>query len=286
MRKILTIIVYTFLVLLIGRNLTSLPRFTLFSTPKNYADNLKKQIQKVTDGAAGNYAVYFADLNNKSSFGIYEKEQFTAASVNKLPIVATLYFLENKGKINLDEKVTIQEDDIQDYGTGVIRYQTPGSVYSLKTLAKLALSQSDNTAAHILLKRIDIDVVQKTLQSFGLRQTDIASNKTSPYDIFLIFKKIYSHEVTSVAKTEELLNFLRDTDTEDRLPAQLPQDTLVFHKTGDAVGNIHDLGIIQKNNIVFFLGVMTSDIGDNEKETKSTIAKIAKTTLDFYLNKK
>ncbi len=287
MRKILTIIAYTLLVLLIGRNMTSLPRFTLFSTPKNYATDLKKQIQKLTDGATGNYAVYFADLNNDNlAFGIHEKEQFTAASVNKVPIVAILYFLENKGKLNLDEQITIQEDDLQDYGTGTIRYQTPGSVYSLKTLAKLALSQSDNTAAYIIVKRIGIDIVQQTIQSFGLRQTDIASNKTSPYDIFLLFKKIYAHQITNEARTEELLGFMRDTDSEDRLPAGLAPDAIVFHKTGDAIGSIHDLGIIKIDDTVFFLGIMTSDIGDKEKETRATIAKIAKTTLDFYRNKK
>ncbi|MBI2034814.1 MAG: serine hydrolase [Candidatus Levybacteria bacterium] len=239
MRKIFTIVVYTFFILLIGRNMTSLPRFTLFSTPKNYAADLKKQIQKVTDKATGNYAVYFADLNKVTfAFGLYEKEQFTAASVNKVPIVATLYFLENKGKLDLDEQITIQEDDIQDYGTGTIRYQKPGSVYSLKTLAKLSLSQSDNTAAYVLLKRLGLEAVQKTMHSFGLQQTDIASNKTSPYDMFLLFKSIYFHEVTNAAKTEELLGFMKDTDTEDRLPAEISQKATVFHKTGDAIGNL------------------------------------------------
>jgi beta-lactamase class A len=286
MRKFLTFLSYTIIILIIGRNLPALPRFYMFSTPKEeqnkFVETLKQHTNKLLVSSRGNYGIYYADLNNPYAFGINEKETFTAASINKVPIVTVLYYLDNKGKIGLDEKITIQREDLQAYGTGSLQNQEPGSVYSLRTLAKYALQQSDNTAAYILAKRIGYPVIQKTIEQWGLKQTDINNNKTSAYDTYLMFKKIYKSEIATPAKTQELLGFMADTDIEDRLPALLPSSTKIFHKTGDTVGGIHDVGIIQKGGTGFFLAVLTSDIGDNEAATKQTIAQIAKNILNDY----
>lgn len=246
---------------------------------------LKKQVRDVIDQQKGNYTVYFSDLAKKElSFGINEHYIHTAASVNKLAIVSTLYYLAAKDKLDLNEKVTIQKDDIQDYGTGIIRYQKEGSVYSLKTLAKFSLQKSDNTAAHVLAKKIGAEKIQKTIEAFGLTQTNMANNKTSLFDMYILIKKIYEGEVTNASLARELLDFLKDTDIEDRIPKLLPDSTNVYHKTGDAIGSIHDVGIVKQDDIVFFVGVMTTDVGDHEEETKITIAKIAKLIFDFEVS--
>lgn len=286
LRKLFTVAIYTLIILMIGRNLTVLPRFVIFSNPKTYAQDLKHETQSIIKDAKGNYGVYYANLSSGDRFGISEKELFTAASVNKVPIIATLYYLEHRGKINLDEQITLQKVDIQDYGTGSLRYQKPGTTYSLKTLAKLALKQSDNTAAHILSNKIGKDVIQQTMETLGLTQTDIEQNQTSPYDMFVLFKKIYDAEITTPAKSQEILSFMQDTDIEDRLPTLLPEGSIVFHKTGDAVGNLHDVGIIQSGDETFFLAVLTSDIGEQETATKENISRIARNILDFYEKRK
>lgn len=286
MRKLLTIIIYTLVVLLIGRNLPSLPRFTVLSSPTNYPKELKKEIDLEIKNKKGNYGIYFSDLKTNQEFGINEQEIFTAASINKVPIVAVLYYLENKGEINFDDQITLQEVDIQDYGTGSLRYQKPGSTYSLKTLAKLALKQSDNTAAHILSNTIGTPIIQNTIEEWGLTQTDMEENTTSPTDMFILFKKVYANEITTPAKSKELLGFMNETDIEDRLPSKLPDDAKVYHKTGDAVGSLHDVGIIERDGKVFYVGVLTSDIGNDEKIAKETIAEIGKTVLSFYEKRK
>lgn len=287
MRKAFTVIVFTVVILLVGRNLTFLPRFTLFSNPKNETLALKNQIKELIGKQKGNYDVYFSDFNTKElSFGINEHEVYTAASVNKLPIIAVLYYLAGKGKLDLNERITIQEDDIQDYGTGTIRYEDPGGVYSFKTLAKLSLQKSDNTAAHIIATKIGMENIQKTIEVFGLTQTDIVNNKTSLLDMYILFKKIYKGEIANPSLTHELLGFLKDTYIEDRIPKLLSRDAIVYHKTGDAVGSIHDIGIVKLGNIVFFVGVATSDVGEQEEETKRTIAKIAKIIFDFEVDRR
>lgn len=285
MKRIIMLLIYISIALIVGRNLTFLPKYN-FQSESAQTESLKKEIKEITERQRGSYSVYYVNLYTKNTFGINENQVYTGASINKVPIIAVLYNLANQGKINLDEKISIQESDIQDYGTGILRYEEPGSVYSLRTLAKLTLEKSDNTSAHIIAAKIGMDSVQNTINAWGLKQTDMANNTTSLSDMYILFKKIYKNEVANIALTKEMLDFMKDTDFEDRMPSLLPKDASVYHKTGDSVGGIHDIGIIEKGNDAFFLGIMTSDIQDSEQKTKNAIAQIAKKVYDFEFNNK
>lgn len=238
--------------------------------------NLRQEIEKITKDKKGFYSIYYKNLTTGSYFGIDETQIETGASVNKLPIVAALYSLAKKGDIDLDDQITIQKDDIQDYGTGSIRYQQMPQTYSLRNLAKLSLQKSDNTAAHVISVRIGEEKVQDFVDSWGMNQTSMADNKTSAIDMATLFEKIYKNEITDAANTKEFLQFMTNTEFEDRLTKGLPKNTKIYHKTGDGEGFVHDVGIIETDKTTYYLGVMTSDIGDTEEETKETIAEISK----------
>ncbi|MEK9143180.1 MAG: serine hydrolase [Patescibacteria group bacterium] len=252
----------------------------LFAKKKSPED-LRIKIQETVDNRLKNYSVYVKDLNSDFVMGINESVIFTAASVNKVPIVTALYYYAGKGEIDLDERVTIQARDIQDFGTGSIRYDPPGSVYSLKTLAKLAIEQSDNTAAYVLnTYTVGFEKIQALMGEWGLTQTDMVNNKTSNRDISILFEKIYKREVTNEASTQEMLAFFKDTDFEDRLPALLPKNTTVYHKIGNEIAVMHDAGIVTDGKTTYYIGVFTSDITD-EEETKKIIAEISKLVYDY-----
>jgi beta-lactamase class A len=72
------------------------------------------------------------------------------------------------------------------------------------------------------------------------------------------------------------LEFLTKSEFEDRLPKDLPSGVKVYHKTGDGEGFVHDTGIVESEKRAYYLGVMTSDIGNAEEETKSIIAEVSK----------
>lgn len=271
-------LIYSLLLLFVGRQLAFIPQINFFQKP-NASDLRKDVLAKVLKKEPGSYSIYFKDLTTGQDFGINENEVLTAASLNKLPIVAYMYNLANKGKINLEDSVVIQKDDIQDYGTGSLRYQDPGGSYSLKTLAKLSLEQSDNTAAHVLGIRLDLDNVQKYLKGLGFVSTNIANDTTTAKEMGKLLELIYDRKIAKEALTHEMLDFMDDTESEDRLPADLPKSINVYHKTGDAIGKIHDVGIIDNGKNPFILAVLTSDISD-EVRAKSTIGKIAKYIYD------
>lgn len=272
-RKIAAIIVFAIFFIMLGRHLTFLPTINL--NEKISEEEFKESIEKITKKQKGFYSVYYKNLKNDEEFGINEDQIETGASINKLPIIAVLYYLENNGKINLDERITIQKEDVQDYGTGSIRYQKMPQTYSLRNLAKLALNQSDNTAAHVISVRIGEDIIQNQVDTWEMSQTDMNDNKTSAKDIGILLEMIYENKITNEAKTKELLSFMTDTQFEDRLAIGLSSEAILSHKTGDGEGFIHDGGIIRTKNDAYILCVFTSDIGENETETKKTIGEIS-----------
>lgn len=252
----------------------------LFAKKKSPED-LRVKIQERVNNRLKNYTVYIKDLNTPFTVGINETVIFTAASINKVPIIAALYYYAGKGEIDLDERITIQPRDIQNFGTGSIRYDPPGSVYSLKTLAKLAIEQSDNTAAYVLgTYTVGFEKIQALMNTWGLTQTDMINNKTSNLDMSKLFEKIYKGEVTNTALTQEMLAFFKDTDFEDRLPALLPKDVSVYHKIGNEIAVMHDAGIVTNGKTSYYIGVFTNDITD-ENETKKIIAEISKLVYDY-----
>ena len=111
-------------------------------------------------------------------------------------------------------------------------------------------------------------------------QTDIENNKTSNKDVAILFEKIVTNKIANKAFTDEMLSFLKETDFEDRLPADLPKDVTVYHKIGTEVRTIHDVGIVTDGKLTYYVGIFTTDISD-DGETATKIARISKIVYDF-----
>lgn len=281
MKKFLIIVFYSFFLLLLGRQLSFLPSVTLPNEKTQIqlsTDELRDSIKTLTSGFEGEYSVYYQDLKTGEAFGLNHNSIMTAASLNKVPVIFYLYSLASKREINLEEKITLLEGDIQDYGTGKLRYEEPGGVYTLKRLAELAFKHSDNTAIHLLTIRLGEDNIQEFVDSLGLTATNIAFNETSPKDFGTIMSKFYNNELMSEAYKNELMDYMSDTEFEDRIPRNL-SNLKVYHKIGDADNMVHDGGIIDDGKNPFILVVMTQGIVD-ENKAHENIGTVAKTIFD------
>lgn len=254
--------------------------FSVFTKRKSPED-LKRRIQELVNNRWKNYSVYVKDLNTSFTMGLNENIIYTAASLYKVPALAVLYYEAQRGTIDLDERVTVQPQDIQDFGTGSIRYDPPGSVYSIKTLAKLMIQQSDNTAGYVLANHVvGMARIQKQIEAWGLTQTDMVTNKTSNRDIAILFEKIYTGKVTNQAATLEMLSFFKDTEFENRLPALLPSGVEVYHKIGNETRVVHDVGIVTDGKKTYYIGILSTDVPD-ETEADKIAAQISKLVYEY-----
>ncbi|OGG11538.1 hypothetical protein A2Z00_04810 [Candidatus Gottesmanbacteria bacterium RBG_13_45_10] len=252
----------------------------LFRRPKNSTE-LRRKVEETIKDTWKNYSVLVVDYHSNFTMGINDAVIFNAASINKIPILAALYTDVQKGDVDFDKVIILQSQDVQDYGTGIIRYDPEGTAYTVKTLIRLMMQKSDNTAAHILGNYIiGLDRVQTLVNAWGLTQTDMANNKTSNKDMAILMDKIFRGKIAGVALTQEILAFLKDSDFEDRIPALLPKNVTVYHKVGTGTGTVHDVGVVTQGKTAYYIGIFSSDITDEERASKLA-AQVSKVVYDY-----
>lgn len=280
MRKLVIFLFYSFFLIIIGRNLLFIPQIKIGGGEKiKDTETIREDVINYLKDQRGEFNVCYYDLVTDEDFAIHPDTVLTGASLNKLPIVAYLYHLASKKEIDLQDTVVIQKSDIQDYGTGVIRYEEPGKTYTLQYLAQLALQKSDNTAAHVLEIRLGEDNVQAYAFQIGMSATNMIENDISCRDAETFFKYLYKNKIASPALTNEMMGYMENTDFEDRLPLLLPKTLHIYHKTGDGINFVHDAGIISNGKTPYVLAVTSSNVPDEEK-AKETIGNIAKIIYD------
>ena len=84
-----------------------------------------------------------------------------------------------------------------------------------------------------------------------------------------------------------MLKYLTDQTIQDRIPAQLPEDVQIAHKTGDLEGRRHDAGIIYAPSGPYVLTIMTGPDLDSdstspqEQAVYESIASLSRTIYEY-----
>lgn len=245
---------------------------------------LKLEIEEIIkaqtpEGKNWIFGVVVTDLATNDQININETEQFDAASVGKIPILLTLYDQIKQGIIKETDTITIQDADIQDYGTGTLRYKKMPMTLTIRELADLMIKQSDNTAAYVLADKVGRSQIKNFVASLNMSNTDTAENTTTPQDTNAMLVYTYNLKNTDPRTAGTLMNIMTKSAFEQRLPGQLPPDTIIAHKIGTGTAQIHDVGIVLLEDRPYTISVFSKQIND-EKQAENIIALISKKTFD------
>jgi len=255
-----------------------IPTLTPTPTPKtDQSIAVKNEIEKLTKNLKGRYGISVYNLTTKDGFGIKENEVFTAASINKLPVILTLYMEAEAGKIDLDSKYFLEAIDKR-VGAGSMQYQKIGATYTYRQMAELMGKQSDNTVFAALRRILTDQKIQQVINSLDMVKTSLEKSETSPADISLFFRKLYSGSILKRENRDEILSFLTKTNYETRIPAGVPQEIKVAHKIGSDIGVVGDAGIIFAPK-PYILVILSSEV--LESEANLVLPKISKSVWDF-----
>jgi len=244
-------------------------------SPSLIEESKIRELEKILAGRQGVYGVYYLNLGAGKVVSIREKESFLAASFIKLPIIYTLYQQAQEGKISLEEKYTLREED-KVGGGGSLYQEAAGAVYSYRELARLCGKQSDNTAAAILEKVLGVEAIEATIRRLGMENTSFSRRQTTPEDIALFWQKLWEGDLKEEYR-EEILDLLTDTIFEEQIPAALPAKVRVAHKVGIDEGILHDAGIIFQDP-PFILVLMSKN--NNREEAQEAFILLTKALLE------
>lgn len=260
------------------------------TSPKQAA--LQEKIQRIieshtADKTVEKVSVYFRDLNNGPTFGINGDFPFIGASLLKVPLL--IGYVQKTSlkpellneKIVYDPKLHLIENRNQTIAPQ--RKLKPGEAYSVRELMERMITESDNSAANMLiLKFPDIDIL-RILKEMGVTlsiENDDAWLSVKNYSA--IFRILYNATYLNREQSNSALKLLSDSVFKSGLQAGLPAEIKVAHKFGERQLNdtkqFHDCGIVYFPKRPYLLCVMTR--GNESEKLAPVIAEISKTVYE------
>ncbi len=138
------------------------PIFTQGSVPVAWNLSLKNSLSKTLNNADGNYGVYIKSLSTGEEFSWNGDRKWYLASAIKLAVATELYRQIAQDKIHFSDSHLISTSDYRD-GAGKTNFVKVGGVTTIRQLTEQMLIESDNTATDILISRLGIDNINKSL---------------------------------------------------------------------------------------------------------------------------
>lgn len=272
--------------------------------PKN--DNLKDKISNLINAQEGNFAVSFYDLKTNNTFGIHDKNEFHAASTMKTPVMIEVFKQIKEGNLKLEDSILIKNEfgsivdkspykmDIGSDSDDVI-YKKIGTKMSVYDLVYQMITVSSNLATNILIDIVDPKKVTQSMRDLGAMDIQVRrgvedtkafdlglNNTTTAHDLMLIFKALANKEISDL-DYDKMIGILADQKFNEIIPAKLPKNLKIAHKTGSITGVQHDSGIVYlPDGRSYVLVVLSKNLKDVEKgvEMLGEISKMIFT--EFY----
>ena len=250
---------------------------------------------------------YGACIMRDGSFvGINENEHFAMHSVMKFPqakFPQALYvadYLSRKG-LTLDDTIVVDKADLmQDTWSPMLKQFEGKGTFSYAQLLELSLGQSDNNASELLFKFCGRPkAVEKYMRKLGFHDIHIRmteeqmhknpakaiENSSTPTEMVRLFEWFYHHKDDNRYLTF-IWKAMADCSTgQKRIPAAIPADARIVHKTGtgfpsaEGLQDMNDAGIIlMPNGSHAIIAIFTT-----HSSSEAVIANIARQLLDTII---
>jgi beta-lactamase class A len=284
--------------------------FVLFNacmTRKNSTATLKNKILEETAKHKGVFAVAFKDLSNGDEILINEKETFHAASTMKTPVMIEVFKQAHEGKFSMNDSITIKNEfkSIVDGSSFSLDsaddsefelYKHIGEKRTIYSLMYNMIIVSSNFSTNLIIDLVKAKNVNETMRHLGAKDIQVLrgvedgkafekglNNTTTAYDLMIIFSQMAKEKIVSKSACDSMINILSDQHFNEVIPAKLPTDVKVAHKTGSITSVQHDSGIVFLPNGKKYVLVLLSKEWTDEKDAIGLMTDISKMIYDHVV---
>jgi beta-lactamase class A len=269
--------------------------------------SLKQQITDTLSSQKGTFAVAFKDLQNGKEILINEHLPFHAASTMKTPVMIEVYKQAAAGKFSLNDSIVIKNqfksivdssiyslDSANDSETEIYRHI--GEKRTLYQLMYDMIIASSNLSTNAIIELVGAKNVTQTMRALGAKDMLVLrgvedqkafdkglNNTTTAFDLMLIFEKMANGKIVNKKSSEAMIKILLDQTFNEIIPAGLPKEVKVAHKTGSITGVHHDSGIIFLPDGRRYVLVLLSKGLEDEKAAIQAMAQVSAMIYHFMM---
>ena len=222
------------------------------------------------EAAAGARAlgVAISDFETRADFAYHGDRWFHAASTIKVAVLLGVYGAIHRGDLLPQSRVHVRNRFLSAYDGSPYRvridrdadsevHREIGRTLRVSELAEHMITTSSNLATNLLLDLLGLDVLQKTLEQFDLQGIDLRrgvedelafehdiNNRVTAKGLVGLLRLIGEERAFSPALSRQMLDVLHGQHFKSGIPAGLPREARVAHKTGDISTVAHDAGLV------------------------------------------
>ena len=268
------------------------------SYAQGHLEELKERISKLI-GNHGIVAVAFKDINSGEELLFNANESFHAASTMKTPVLIEVFRQANQGKFSLKDSIVIKNEfeSIVDGSVYALNaaddseqklYELIGKKRTISELVTDMIIYSSNLATNMIIELVGAPNVMKTMRELGADSIQVVrgvedskafekglNNTTTAKDLMIIFEALAKGKIISTGACQQMIDILLHQQFNKIIPARLPANVKVAHKTGNITGVLHDSGIVFLPGGHIYILVLLSKNIDNEETATNLLADIS-----------
>lgn len=198
-------------------------------------------------------SVYVWDYETGNYIDINASAIYPAASIIKIPVLIDLFKSIEIGAIDLNEKMPLTEY-YRTEGSGDLQFKAQNSMWTIDTLARIMITNSDNTATNMLITKLGgMPEVNQSIRDWGIKNTEIkswlpdlaGSNYSTTKEIARMLYNIDSNEkFLTEASRHKIFEYMGHVHNDRLIQAGLGKGSAFYHKTGDIGTMLGDAGIV------------------------------------------
>jgi beta-lactamase class A len=225
--------------------------------------SLQEQVASIVQESGGSAGVSLVELagDQPQSWSTNGDATFVAASTYKLPLLMLESQQLAAGQVGSRDRLCYEDADWED---GWYSDYEPGDCYTRAELMRRIGQDSDNTAAHILVRYAGSATA---LNQYASQHGVTASaffypNTTTSNDLARLWTSEANGSAGGAPAQALLYPLLTHTSFEDGIPAGVPASTTVVHKTGQLDDVVNDAALVSSGpNGAYILAICTSGLG-------------------------
>lgn len=204
----------------------------------------------------GHLGMYYKNLVTGAEYGVRADEAFLAASVIKFPLFLHVLTRDAQGTLSVNDRLTVEEWE-KVPSCGAVTLFTGAVEADIRTLCRLMICISDNTATNKLIRHCGMEEIERAFIGMGLEKTRIRrllfdqeasaagiQNTIAPKEMGMLLEQLYRGTFVSEAVCREAIDTLLKQQVEHKLNGKLCDACAIAHKTGEDTNLSNDVGIV------------------------------------------